>query len=204
MGVLFRYDPAIGLTILRHFSPETGAGGGPLIYADGFLYGCQMYAGANEGGAIYRASLSGEFTTIYSFPATYRDGWTPGPMPSELPPTQPLTMMRASDGMFYGTTESGGENHYVPARKVGHRIIPNFCYSHGSLFRFDPSTSTLDVVRHFDSTYREMWNLIEGSDGALYGTGYNPRLRTRSLFAPRKQVNHSPRSTNPRTITSPN
>ena len=67
-------------------------------------------------------------------------------------PSAPV--IQGADGALYGTTESGG------------------AMGHGSLFRYDPSTSTVAILQSFDGTNGSLPEaaLLLGADGALYGT----------------------------------
>src|SRR4051812_44893148 len=59
-------------------------------------------------------------------------------------------LMRASDGMLYGTTSSGGPNG-------------------GSVFRVDPGTGAITTIYSFTDGARLAAALVEGSDGLFYG-----------------------------------
>ncbi len=75
---------------------------GALIQGrDGNLYGTTSGGGANGRGTVFKLTLSGTFTTLYSFCAQVNcaDGATPYG-----------ALVQASDGNFYGTTNAGGSN----------------------------------------------------------------------------------------------
>jgi uncharacterized repeat protein (TIGR03803 family) len=77
-----------------------GSGPSGLIQAtDGNLYGTTGGGGANGSGTVFKLTLDGTLTTLYSFCAggpSCPDGSGPG------------GLMQASNGDFYGTTGSGG------------------------------------------------------------------------------------------------
>jgi uncharacterized repeat protein (TIGR03803 family) len=70
----------------------------PLLQAsDGNLYGVTPYGGANGkegGGTLYKLTLSGQYTLLYSF--------------TDHANTHPQTLLQASDGNFYGATLGSG------------------------------------------------------------------------------------------------
>ncbi len=71
---------------------------GLIQASDGNLYGATASGGANGGGTIYKLTLSGALTTLYSFPGSYDLGTT--------------ALVQASDGNLYGATGvdgSGGD-----------------------------------------------------------------------------------------------
>lgn len=62
-------------------------------------------------------------------------------------------LVQASDGNFYGTTETGGE------------------YNNGTVFRYNVSTQQVTVLHSFNGTdgNQPLANLIQATDGNLYG-----------------------------------
>lgn len=100
-GTVFRVNAdGSGLTYVHTFSGADGskAYGGLMQASDGFLYGTTSAGGAANLGTIYRMKTDGSgFTTLYSF-----RGGADGANPAYS------TIMRASDGNFYGTTQFGG------------------------------------------------------------------------------------------------
>jgi uncharacterized repeat protein (TIGR03803 family) len=143
--------PAQTFTILDSLNDVDGAYPVvPLIQAtDGDLYGTMQYGGGNNFGTVFKMTPSGTLTTLFSF------GTSGGHSPF------PAGLVQATDGSFYGTTESGGAN------------------SVGTIFKITPSGS-LTTLHVFTETGGEvpMAGLIQASDGDLYGTtsygGDNP------------------------------
>jgi uncharacterized repeat protein (TIGR03803 family) len=92
----FRATPLGVLTTLYTFAPNTFArfSATPLLLGnDGNLYGSTATGGANGTGMIYRLTLAGQFTLLYSFePGKYAAG--------------PTTLIEASDGNLYGDAEA--------------------------------------------------------------------------------------------------
>lgn len=120
---------------------------GLTLGADGNLYGTTSEGGASNGynaGIAFKITPSGTFTILHVFDIT--DG------------ASPLgALLLASDGNFYGTTETGG--------------VHNF----GTIFQMTPA-GTVTTLYSFcsqsncsDGKYPYA-GLIEGSDGNLYGT----------------------------------
>ena len=104
-GTVFKITTSGSLTILHTFCSQPGcadgwAPQGPLVQAtDGNFYGTTAGGGANQGGTIFRITPSGTLTTLYSFcpQAPCADGSDPW-----------AGLVQSTNGMFYGTTKSGG------------------------------------------------------------------------------------------------
>ncbi|HLZ42248.1 MAG TPA: choice-of-anchor tandem repeat GloVer-containing protein [Candidatus Sulfotelmatobacter sp.] len=111
---------------------------------DGNLYGTTEYGGTNGFGTIFRVNPSGAgYTVLWNF-----DGATTGANPIAA-----LTLSSV-DGNFYGATFDGG----------------TYGDSLGTVFSFNPSTSTLTVLHHFDPSEDSPWvPPVEGKDKNLYG-----------------------------------
>ena len=114
----------------------------PILGADGNLYGTAPNGGANNDGAIYKLTPSGQFTTLYSFSGS-ADG--------ELPLA---SLTPGSDGNFYGVAYSGGANNEGTAFKITPAGDFTLLYSFGK----DNSGSYPEIP------------LILASDGNFYGT----------------------------------
>jgi uncharacterized repeat protein (TIGR03803 family) len=73
---------------------------GALIQAtDGNLYGVTGFGGSQNYGSIFKMTLAGSFSTLYSF---YENGGADAIMPSDL--------IQATDGNLYGVSVEGGAN----------------------------------------------------------------------------------------------
>jgi uncharacterized repeat protein (TIGR03803 family) len=120
--------------------------------SDGFLYGVAAHGGdfavlpPDGGGTIFRTTLSGNLTTLHVF--TGFDG------------AVPTGIVQGRDGAFYGTTTYGGG----PG-------ISSLDPGAGTIFRIDAAgkLSVLFVFPGWERGYRP-GPLMQGSDGALYGT----------------------------------
>lgn len=101
-GTLFRISLSGAESIVYQFSSNLADLGSPswVLFQgrDGNFYGTTVDGGPyeNPGGIAYRITPGGAETTLYSFGASATDG------------TRPFTLLQASDGNLYGTTNSGG------------------------------------------------------------------------------------------------
>ena len=145
-GVIFSFDPSSSTyTKLKDFSIANGAQAyGSLIQAsNGKLYGMTYHGGNTYSGygVIFSFDPS---TSIYTKLKVFDDAdgaYSRG------------SLLQASDGKLYGMTYSGG------------------IYDAGVIFSFDPSSSIYSKLLDFDFTngYHPDGNLMEASDGKLYG-----------------------------------
>lgn len=118
----------------------------PLIEAsNGALYGTTA---SNKLGAVFKLQKDGTgFAVIHYFGTVAHDGakpWHAG-------------LIEASDGMLYGTTVFGGTN------------------GRGTAFRMNKDGSGYGILHHFtggNDGAEPSAEVIEGSDGMLYGTTY--------------------------------
>jgi uncharacterized repeat protein (TIGR03803 family) len=146
-GNIFRMTPAGALTNLYAF---TGGADGSVpvgalaLGSDGNFYGATKHntiRGYAFYGTIFKVTTNGALTTIYSL--NYTDGAYPC-----------AGLIQGSDGNFYGTTSTG-----VNA-------------SNGTVFRITPAgaITTLIAFDGFDDGAHPLTPVVEGPDGALYGT----------------------------------
>src|SRR6266436_2185129 len=157
--------PVLFLTFLCMATPQVGRaqtlmtlanfvgpnGANPLFAplaqgTDGNLYGTAQAGGAHQQGTVFKVTPAGTLTTIYSFCGqSCGDGSAPY-----------AGLVQATDGNFYGTTQSGG----------AHLL--------GTVFRITPrgALTTLHSFNLTDGSSPEA-PLIQGTDGNLYSTTYN-------------------------------
>lgn len=145
-GSVFKMTPTGTLTTIYSF---TNSNDGRYPYAplllgfDGNFYGTASGGGANNFyGTVFRVTPSGTFATLHSFDST--DGSAPV-----------AGLIQASDGTFYGTTESDGAN------------------LKGTVFKMT-AKGALTTMHSFDGTdgAYPMGALLQGMDGNFYGTTY--------------------------------
>jgi uncharacterized repeat protein (TIGR03803 family) len=151
-GTVFKITPEGTLTTLYSFCPQNGCadGAGPaagLVQgADGDLYGTTEEGGANDYGTVFKITLQGMPTTIYSFCS--QDGCADGGLPA-------AGLVQGTDGNLYGTTAGGGAAGYGTVFKIT---------AEGSL----TTLYSFDRMDGFDSFSA----LVQGADGNFYGTTY--------------------------------
>jgi uncharacterized repeat protein (TIGR03803 family) len=123
--------------------------------SDGNLYGTTYAGGVHGAGTVFKLTLRGKLTTIYSFCAETNcaDGAEPD-----------ATLIQATDGNLYGTTQYGGNiNCNTSYEDMG-------C---GTLFSINThgGHTTLHVFDFTDGAYPES-PLTQATTGKLYGTTY--------------------------------
>lgn len=139
--------PAQTFTTLLDFNGTSGAGGTSLVQgSDGNFYGTTGTGGTSNAcasgcGTIFKLTPSGALTTLHSFEQT--DGGNP------------IGLVEAADGNFYGATSAGGTN------------------GHGTIFKITPS-GALTTLHRFVGTDGSnpsgtFVGLVQASDGDLYG-----------------------------------
>ncbi|MBK7387695.1 MAG: T9SS type A sorting domain-containing protein [Bacteroidetes bacterium] len=123
-----------------------------LSYGQVELWGMTYEGGVNNSGVIFKINSDGtNYNLTHSF--SISDGINP--MGS---------LIHATDGNFYGITNSGGPNNL------------------GVMFRYDPNNNNYNTILNFDSTNggRPHGSLIQRVSGALYGyttgNGSNGRI----------------------------
>jgi len=160
LGTVFAITPAGARTTLYSFCSQSGCTDGAypegtLVQYGGAFYGTTSGGGANgPSGTVFKITPSGALTTLYSFcsQANCADGEEPG-----------AGLIQATNGNFYGTTETGGANCTAPG-----------C---GTIFQITPA-GTLTTLYSFCSLPGcsdggiPVAGLVQGTEGAgyLYGT----------------------------------
>jgi uncharacterized repeat protein (TIGR03803 family) len=170
-GTVFRASPTGTVTTLYSFCSQSGCtdGANPaagLIQAtDGHLYGTTESGGSYGYGTVFKITLSGTLTMLYSFcsQSNCTDGYFPV-----------AGLVQATDGNFYGTTQYGPSG-----------------YIFGTVFKITPSgvLTTLHSFTGGTDGGGTVAGLIQASDGNLYGT---PGSATR--FSKSPSVGQRPRS----------
>jgi uncharacterized repeat protein (TIGR03803 family) len=111
-GTIFKLTLAGELTTLHSFCATRNEQGdcrdgvGPYTAlvqgANGELYGATQSGGSTNGGTIFKITMAGDFTTIYTFCLTSDcpDGKSPK-----------AALVQGADGNFYGVTSAGGNTY---------------------------------------------------------------------------------------------
>jgi len=155
-GTIFKVTPSGTLTVLLNF-PNTQLGTGPkgpLIQAsDGNLYGTTSSGGAGSSGTVFKMTLGGTASVLYTFCNTTKSGSCPdGSQPWNA-------VLQAKDGNLYGTTQSGGSGG-----TGGHGTIFKLTLGGAltTLYNFCPTSACPDGNTPEGA-------LIQGKDGNFYG-----------------------------------
>ena len=104
-GTIFELTLSGTLTTLYNVCPQSGCPDGNYLYAaliqatDGNLYGIMQIGGAHGYGTIFKITLTGTLTTLYSFCSQ------PACADGEYPAAG---LVQATNGILYGTTADGG------------------------------------------------------------------------------------------------
>lgn len=152
-GTVFRLNKnGSAFIVLRRFSwpQEPGSEDGSLPQSalvrgsDGMLYGTTPLGGDKDFGVVFRLNLDGSnYAVVHSFGDGPSDANNPGPL------------IEASDGLLYGTAAAAGSN------------------SAGAVFKLKRDGTGYSLLRRFswlDGGGPNQASLIEGVNGALYGT----------------------------------
>jgi hypothetical protein len=137
-GFIFRFTPKGEYSQLLAFPEFPEKGFHSIIFAsDGNLYGLFGNGGPSNSGTLYQATLSGQLHVLAYFPSTM---------------ATPQTLVQASDGSIYGSTNSS------------------------AIFRYDMTTHALTNAYQFVQGGTEglcYCQLIQGMDGKIYGVTGN-------------------------------
>jgi uncharacterized repeat protein (TIGR03803 family) len=161
-GTVFWISPSGTHTTLYSFvgSPNDGSypQAGLVQGSDSNFYGTTIEGGTSTNcnggcGTVFRISLSGSYTTLYSFAGSPNDGAYPY-----------AALVQGSDSNFYGTTEYGGTNYDVAG------------LGYGTVFRISPSgthTTLYSFAGSPNDGSEPYAGLAQGGDGNFYGTTYD-------------------------------
>ncbi len=155
-GAVFKITPSGTLVWVYSFCSQQNCTdgalpvGGLIQATDGNLYGTAGYGGANNRGTVFKITLSGTLTTLYSF--CNLESCADGSQPY-------AALLQATDGNFYGTTEFGGSHSY------GEIFVITPSGTLTTLYSFCPQSGCPDGARPSAS-------LVRATDGNFYGTTY--------------------------------
>jgi uncharacterized repeat protein (TIGR03803 family) len=150
-GTVFKLNPdGSGFTVLKSFdlfgNPANGAEpfGGVIRGTDGALYGTAEAGGGNNAGVVYKLNTDGSgFAVLKSFSGG-ADGFSPI-----------AGLLQGTGGVLYGAAYGGGS------------------FGYGTVFKLATNGSGFAVLKNFDMPTtggNPLRALIQGTDGALYGT----------------------------------
>jgi uncharacterized repeat protein (TIGR03803 family) len=152
-GTLFKLNPdGTGFTVLKNFDYSTSGGypfTGRLIQGtDGALYGTAAQGGTGGAGTVFKLNTDGTgFTVLQNFDYSTTGGYLYA------------GVIQGTDGALYGTTYVGGTSNY-----------------YGTVFKLNTNGTGFTVLLNFDYNTNGGYpfgGLIQGTDGALYGTASN-------------------------------
>ena len=146
LGVVFKLNKEGGsYRVLYSFNATTDAAApaaGLLKASDGVLYGTTYFGGDRGLGTVFKINQDGSgYAVVFSF--SVGDGRNPQ-----------TTVVEGSDGYLYGTTRDGGG------------------YGYGSVYSLNKDGSSYSLIHSFNviDGQQPLADVIEGSDGHLYGT----------------------------------
>ena len=160
-GIVFKITPTGTVTILHNFCSSGACMDGAEPYSglvegnDGDFYGATLRGGAgrscyNGCGTIFKITPTGTLTTLYSFCS--QSGCPDGSGPL-------TTLVQATDGNFYGTTNSGGARcaAYIGGCGTVFSITPDGALT--TLHTFEVTDGGLPLA-----------GVIQDTNGSFYGT----------------------------------
>ncbi|HLI49626.1 MAG TPA: choice-of-anchor tandem repeat GloVer-containing protein [Chthonomonas sp.] len=149
-GVVFKVNPdGSNFQVIHAFTRGNDGGypyAGVIQGSDGALYGTTFFGGTFGYGVVYKVNTDGSnFQVLHHFNSfNGQDGAFPY-----------ACVIEAKDGALYGTTYGGGTN------------------GAGVVYKVNPDGSNYQVLHNFnsqDGVYPYFAGVIQGRDGALYGT----------------------------------
>ena len=158
-GTLFKLNAnGDGYAVLHSFG-SSGDGRDPeaklMQGRDGMLYGTTYGGGSNNVGMVFRLNTDGSnYVVLYSFTTTGGQGRYPAP----------VALLQRTDGMLYGTTQSGGDSANGCSRSP-----------YATVFRLNTNGADYAVLYRLGYYYSvdgagPCVGLMQGIDGAFYGT----------------------------------
>ena len=155
-GLAYRITPEGAFSVIYNFCSLANCadGGSPLtqliLGTDENLYGITEAGGANGLGTVFKLTLGGKLTTLYSFsvsPCGNGNGFC-------------APLVQANNGNFYGTTYNGGVN----GAGAFFEITPSGTFT--TLYNFCSKTNCADGAYPVE--------FVQGTDGNFYGvTSYS-------------------------------
>jgi uncharacterized repeat protein (TIGR03803 family) len=182
-GGIYKLTTAGVESLLYSFGTNTGDGSSPydglFLASDGDFYGTTSSGGAHSDGTIFHATSAGVETVLYSFCA--QGGCTDGSNPYS-------GMVQGSDGSFYGTAYTGGQNGndgtvYELIASPALAAPVQMSFSTNSVAVSSPSTLTWKVSNAFSDTMQQCYAFIQGTAaGAGTWTGVQTGTLTAGVY----------------------
>ena len=133
------------------YSDGANPNAGLMQASDGNLYGTTYSGGYDNVGTVFRITTNGVYTSLYSFIGNVYNGTTDSAYPYYG------SLVQASDGNLYGTSENGGTN------------------ANGTVFQI--TTNGIESVRYSFTGGTDglspLGGLVQASDGNLYGSTFS-------------------------------
>ncbi len=160
-GNIFKLSPNGSLTAIHQFCSANGCPDGsgpdlPLVNsALGYFFGTTLSGGTEYSGTVFRMTVGGNITTIWSFD------------PEEG--SYPTAFLQGFDGSLYGATSQGGFGYgcqHIDCGGVLFHLTQNGEYTLVHSFCYDNCTDGQGPT-----------SLIQGVDGSFYGTAFAGGVR---------------------------
>jgi uncharacterized repeat protein (TIGR03803 family) len=151
-GTVFKVTSAGVLTVLHNFAAQGSTSDGCIPYAppiqasNGDFYGTTAFCGANNYGTVYKLTLAGAYTLVYSFQGPPNDT------------VLPFGLVEGTDGDLWGV----GNGWIISGGGVFKITLAG---KESLVYTFEPNSDGA----YPDGKYPNA-NLIQGSNGDFYGT----------------------------------
>ncbi len=151
-GTLFKVTSAGVLTVLHNFAAQGSTSDGCIPYAppiqasNGDFYGTTAFCGANNYGTVYKLTLAGAYTLLYSFQGPPNDT------------VLPFGLIEGTDGDLWGV----GNGWIISGGGVFKITLAG---KESLVYTFEPNADGAFLDGEGPSA-----NLIQGSNGDFYGT----------------------------------
>jgi len=151
-GTLFKVTSAGDLTVLHNFAAQGSSSDGcnplapPMQATNGDFYGTTSFCGANNYGTVYKLTLAGAYSLLYSFQGPPNDT------------VLPLGLIEGTDGVLWGV----GNGWIISGGGVFKITLAG---KESLVYTFKPNSSGAFLDGESPSA-----NLIQGSNGDFYGT----------------------------------
>lgn len=153
-GTLFKVTSAGVLTVLHNFAAQGSTSDGCIPYAppiqasNGDFYGTTAFCGANNYGTVYKLTLAGAYSLLYSFQGPPNDT------------VLPFGLIEGTDGDLWGV----GNGWIISGGGVFKITLAG---KESLVYTFEPNADG-----EFVDGENPNANLIQGSNGDFYGTTY--------------------------------